>query len=336
MGKCIMRSIKSRTVRGVEQLEQRLLFAYALSPNPATVNENVGSITFSISRSGAFPAETVYVSTLQGSSNGYATNSGDYGELLNQAVTFPANQTQAIVTVPITDDSVIESTETFGLIVQSTAGDPLSMFLANTSFTIIDDDESRLPPQLTAVKIGDGSGQASHIASFAFSFDQHVTLTVGWVKLQLLNSGGSGANNGTLPTDISAALDVATTEDGGKTWVLTFVAGSAFVQPTLAGNSAGSLVDGIYTLTIDPAKISANGVAMAAAPPSLTFHRLFGDVNGDGAVNPLDYLKFRQSFGKSSGEAAFNAGFDFNGDGAVNPLDYVQFRSRFGKAFTYP
>jgi len=65
-------------------------------------------------------------------------------------------------------------------------------------------------------------------------------------------------------------------------------------------------------------------------------HRLFGDRNGDGAVNPADYVAFRGAFGKTQGaDAGYLDSFDFNGDGAINPLDYIQFRGRFGKAFTY-
>jgi hypothetical protein len=190
------------------------------------------------------------------------------------------------------------------------------------------------PTALKAIVAGSGSNR-SDLKTLTLSFDQPVILAAGAAKLELLNTGGSGANDNSGPTDISAALDVPTTADGGKTWVFTFAAGSAFVQKTSTGASTGSLVDGIYKLTIDPTKVTANGVAMTGPPPSLTFHRLFGDVTGDAAVNPLDYLKFRQSFGKNAGDAGFDAAFDFNGDGAVNPLDYVQFRQRFGKAFTY-
>jgi hypothetical protein len=44
---------------------------------------------------------------------------------------------------------------------------------------------------------------------------------------------------------------------------------------------------------------------------------------------------FRQSFSKSTGEAGFNAAFDFDNSGTVNNADFAQFRSRFGKSFVY-
>jgi hypothetical protein len=141
-------------------------------------------------------------------------------------------------------------------------------------------------------------------------------------------------NDGSAPTDATAVLAAPTSPDGGLTWNFGFASNSSFVD-TSNGVSTGSLVDGIYTLRVDPAKVTANAVAMTTAPQPLTFHRLFGDINGDGAVNPLDYVGFRNTFGNELGNAGYVDPFDFNNDGAVNPLDYVQFRSRFGKAFTY-
>ncbi len=63
-----MNSRKNSDAYRVEQLEQRLLFAYSLSPNPATVNENAGSVSFTLTRTGTFPAETLYASTTQSGS----------------------------------------------------------------------------------------------------------------------------------------------------------------------------------------------------------------------------------------------------------------------------
>ncbi len=110
---------------------------YSITPNPATVNENDGSHSFTVMRSGNLQAETVYVSTTQ--DQGYI-NSGDYSGLLNQSVAFSLNQTQITVTVSITNDATVENNETFGLIAQRNFNDPISTYLAKTTFTIIDND----------------------------------------------------------------------------------------------------------------------------------------------------------------------------------------------------
>jgi hypothetical protein len=128
-------------------------------------------------------------------------------------------------------------------------------------------------------------------------------------------------------------LAAPTSDNGGYTWVWVFVDGGA-VNPFV--HSSGSLVDGIYTADVDPTKVNAlaGGTAMAAAA-SLTFHRLFGDVDGNKAVNNADFGLFRNSFGKSSGDAGFNRAFDFDNNGVVNNADFGQFRNRFLKMFTY-
>jgi uncharacterized membrane protein len=113
---------------------------YSVSPSPNPVNENAGTETFTVTRSGATPAETLFVSTLQGSSNGYDTNSSDYNGLVNQQVSFAANQTSAQVTISVINNSTPEADESFGFIVQRNASDPVATFLAKTNWTIHDDD----------------------------------------------------------------------------------------------------------------------------------------------------------------------------------------------------
>src|SRR3954470_21446494 len=73
---------------------------YSITPNPTAVFENGGSVTFTITRSGSLPAETVYASTAQ--TEGFS-NSGDYSDLTNQTVTFISGQTNRSVTVTILD-----------------------------------------------------------------------------------------------------------------------------------------------------------------------------------------------------------------------------------------
>jgi hypothetical protein len=189
------------------------------------------------------------------------------------------------------------------------------------------------PPELVGITVNDGSAQRSQVKQLTLAFDRMVTLAAGAVTLQRLNTAGSGADDGSPPTDATSALAPPTTPDGGRTWVFTFAADSPFMQ-TSGGSPTGSLVDGIYTVSVDPTKVLADGVPMAA-PASLTFHRLFGDVNGSKNVQALDYNLFRATFGKTPSQPTYDAAFDFDNSGTVNAMDYNQFRSRFGKAFTY-
>ena len=111
---------------------------YAISPGTTTINEGAGTVTFTITRSSASSAETLFVSTTP--DQGFS-NSGDYSGLLNLPVSFAIGETSHTVTIAITDDKLVESNETFGIIVQTNASDPASTYLAKSTFTIQDNDQ---------------------------------------------------------------------------------------------------------------------------------------------------------------------------------------------------
>jgi hypothetical protein len=88
-----------------------------------------------------------------------------------------------------------------------------------------------------------------------------------------------------------------------------------------------SLIDGNYTLNVLSSQITG-GLAGGDSVSSL--HRLFGDINGDKAVNGLDLSAFRNAFGTISADPNYNFALDFNGDGVINLTDLTEFRKRFG------
>jgi outer membrane protein assembly factor BamB len=57
-----------------------------------------------------------------------------------------------------------------------------------------------------------------------------------------------------------------------------------------------------------------------------------GDFNGDGKVNPTDFVIFLAAYGFSRGQPAYNANCDINGDGKVNSTDFVIFLANYGKS----
>jgi hypothetical protein len=67
---------------------------------------------------------------------------------------------------------------------------------------------------------------------------------------------------------------------------------------------------------------------------STTFHRLFGDINGDGTVNSADYFQFKKAFGSKAGSTLYNPDFDFDANGSINSADYFKFKANFGRKFT--
>lgn len=189
-------------------------------------------------------------------------------------------------------------------------------------------------PVLTSIVVNAGATQRSQVKTLTLNFDRPVQLAAGALSLSLLNTGGSGSNNGAAPTNASAVLVAPTPLNGGQSWVYSFAAGTAWSQKTAAGAFTGSLVDGIYTAGVDRTKVTSGGVA-AAANGLLTFHRSFGDTQGDKTVNNADFSAFRNTFLRSAPDAGYNPALDFDGDGIVNNADFSQFRGRFLRAFTY-
>jgi len=114
---------------------------YSISPGTTTVSEAAGTVSFTLTRSNLLPAETVYVSTAQTEGT---LNIGDYTGKFNEALSFAAGETSKTVTVSITNDTVMESDETFGLVVQRNASDLLNTYLAKSTFTIHSDDATTL------------------------------------------------------------------------------------------------------------------------------------------------------------------------------------------------
>jgi hypothetical protein len=181
---------------------------------------------------------------------------------------------------------------------------------------------------LTSTSFNDGTGtanqaQRSEVRKVVLAFSSAIQLGAGAVTLGAYSGNDT---TGTL-TDASAALGTPTTTDGGLTWTIPVLANTAFSDAT------GSLKDGIYKVTVDPSKVT--GGTLAGNNLSTTFHRLYGDIDGNKTVNSADYFKFKAAFGSTTGQSNFNADFDFDGNGKINSSDYFKFKANFGRKFTY-
>jgi hypothetical protein len=164
--------------------------------------------------------------------------------------------------------------------------------------------------------------QRSRVKSLRVVFDARVRLLPGAVQIfvhpNVTINGVVSQSIGTIPEQWNAV-----SVDDGKTWDITFVG---------ANTEAGSLLDGVYDVCVDMAKV---------LPVALTFHRLFGDIDGYDTtdkvarINTSDSGPFGISFMKVAGQDGFNEAFDANGDGIVNTADQVRFNSNFLKTIGY-
>jgi hypothetical protein len=143
------------------------------------------------------------------------------------------------------------------------------------------------------------------ITSLHIRFDQTITLDAGAFILQ--QRGGT-----TIPLSIHPSSDGATID-------LTF----------------GSLPDGIYDLLISHSKIHNLANDTLDQDRVFSFHRLFGDADGDGDVDGADLARMQLSIGASATSTAYHDYFDYDGDGDVDSLDYGQVKLRFRKRYVY-
>jgi hypothetical protein len=80
-----------------------------------------------------------------------------------------------------------------------------------------------------------------------------------------------------------------------------------------------SLVDGLYTLTVTLSGLVSN--------TTFSFHRLFGDGNGDRTVDAVDFA----GIGTGFGQTVANSPYDADNNGTIDALDLGHFGVRFGK-----
>lgn len=177
------------------------------------------------------------------------------------------------------------------------------------------------PPMVTQVRVNDGSAQRSGIRELTVTFNEPVELEPGAFVLTRRPDGGSGPLHPSV---------LASNPSGDRlTWRLTFSGP--------ATTSFGGLADGIYDLTVDATKVTdAVGNPMAASVTT-TFHRLFGDLNGDRRVDSADVAAFSALFGSTTASSgpAFAWWADSDDNGAINNADLLQLRSRLGVVYVY-
>jgi len=111
------------------------------------VNENAGSVTVSVTRSGnTTPATTINYAT----GNGSATLPGDYTST-SGTLQFASGETVKTFVVPIIDDSLIEGNETLNVVLSSPGAGALEGSPFTSMITILDDDKPLiLTDELTA------------------------------------------------------------------------------------------------------------------------------------------------------------------------------------------
>lgn len=248
-------------------------------------------------------AGLVTLSVLGADPNGEANLSYSWSTLARPTgaalPTFIANSGNAAKTAEVT--LTTPGTYTFRATIVNATGDAVT---SDVDVTV------QVPPQLTGFAINDGAAQRSMVTSLKLTFDRPVALATG--ALALARQGGG-----------AVVQLLASPSSGPATVHIVTFAG--------AGTMGGSLLDGLYKLTVTAGGVTdAVGLAMAGTDREYDFHRYFGDADGDRDVDGTDSRAFRSALGSFSGQTAYRTWFDIEGDGDIDGTDSRAFRSRLG------
>jgi RHS repeat-associated protein len=149
--------------------------------------------------------------------------------------------------------------------------------------------------------VNNGSPQRSMVDSLTVIFPSAVTLSSG--AITLYNTTGSYAES----------ISYTNPSGDGKTWLVSF---------TGTDIHAGSLPNGVFDLVVHHADVS--GITLSS-DVTWAFHRLFGDINGDGAVTLADYNVFAEDYDSDYYGAQYDPAFDYDADGRDFNTDYDAF-----------
>jgi len=178
------------------------------------------------------------------------------------------------------------------------------------------------PPKVQSVLVNDGSSnQRSRVSFLTISFNSVVDFALPATEAFELAKTIGGSPVGTVAM---AAVDTSASTMSQTIAKITFTGGLT---------ESGSLVDGNYSLRILASKISIGGVPLDGDGDGtagddytgFTFHRLFGDADGNRTVTAADFNTFRLSYGLTG-----SSQFDFNNDNQVSAADFNAFRLRYG------
>ena len=174
-----------------------------LTTNAVTVVESVGSVSFTVARTGyTNTVVTVPFSTLDGT----ATNGLDYTGVTN-TLTFATNVVTQVITIPILNDTAVESTEFFTLQLYTPGGEA-SLAGTNSAATItITDDDSTLQFSTATASVVESAGSITLTVVRAGTLNSVVTVPFGTTNGTATAGSDYTATNGTLTfgTNVTSA-----------------------------------------------------------------------------------------------------------------------------------
>jgi Ca2+-binding RTX toxin-like protein len=194
--------------------------SYELS-SPVWVDENAGSILFTVTRNGRFEGETIFARPISGAPNGLDENAQDF-VVPSQAipVTFSFGERNATVAVALIDDVLSEEAEEFALVLQRTM-DASGNILAMRRWTVQDDD--RTAPASESDLSGPFIVELANLALDAYEQDSTAAAeAAGWTPVYIPDTGSAITGRNTFGLLQSNVHFYEADVDGARTLAVAF------------------------------------------------------------------------------------------------------------------
>ena len=188
----------------------------AFSSSTATIDEDAGTVSVNVVRTGGSDGA---VSVDYATADGSAVAGDDYTSTTD-TLTFLNGETSKTITIPIVDDSNVESNETFSIDLSNVAGGATLGVVSSTTITINDDDSSsaNFPnyPDFASVAGLNLNGDAAKVANTI----QLTGASTGQIGSVFYDQAISLANDGSFQTEFGFRMLGGTNGTDGFTFAI--------------------------------------------------------------------------------------------------------------------
>ena len=258
--------------------------------------------------------------------NGSAEANADYAPIGLRTALLGPGVTQRIISVPILDDTLAESAETFFLRLSRAVGANLGD--AEGQATIGASDN---PPHVTSVLVGSSSWSSDFRSQalgatggfYRIPMDTSQLRIIPWeidqIRIVFDADVNVAVSDLVVTNAAQLAVDVQRLEyaNGIATWSISQVSADKVllnVSDRIIASSSGLRLDGEF-VTASGIERSGNGSDGGAF--NFRINILAGDINGDNLVGSSDLSPLGKSYLKPFGDPVYNIFADLNGDGLV-------------------
>lgn len=295
-----------------------------------SVNENAGTATITVNRTGGTAAFGVDYAT----SNGTATAGADY-IATSGTLNFAPNETSKTLTVPILDDTAVEPNETINLTLSKPTGGATLGALNPAVLTIIDNDT--LPTlSINDVSVAEGNtGTAAATFTVSLSTASSQTVTVNYATADGTALAGSDylATSGTLtfkPNETSKSITVQVKGDTLNETDETFTVNLSNAANAMLARAQGTGTilndDPLPTLSINDVTVAEGNSGTTTATFTVTLSAASGRAvtvafaTADGTAQASsDYQATSGTLSFAPGETSKLINVLINGDTTVEP-----------------